>query len=175
LIVRVLPTGIKEFFYRYRTAGRDKMLTLGRYGNGRTLAQIRADYRSTRDKQLETGDVKEHHRAEALRKQIERRKGTFHQLLSAYVQSLRDANKVSAGEADGIFERHVIKPFPEIVAKRSNDIDPGDIQAILAKMVRAGIKRQVNATRSYLRAAFAYGAKADHDPEQLPRMGCSPA
>lgn len=36
LIVRVLPTGAKEFFYRYRTAGKDTLLSLGRYGSGKT-------------------------------------------------------------------------------------------------------------------------------------------
>src|SRR5207253_6361437 len=85
LIVRVLPTGVKEFFYRYRTAGRDTMISLGRYGPHRTLADIRAAYRPLRDKQLATGDVKRHEQEEALRQEIERRKGTFHQLLDAYV------------------------------------------------------------------------------------------
>src|SRR4051812_39885055 len=85
LIVRVLPTGVKEFFYRYRTAGKDTMVSLGRYGGGRTLADIRATYRPIRDKQLQTGDVKQHQRSEALKKEIERRKGTFRQLLNAYI------------------------------------------------------------------------------------------
>ena len=171
LVVRVLPTGVKEFFYRYRAAGRDTMLSLGRYGSGKTLADIRAAYRPIRDQQVLTGDVKQHHRAEALKKEIERRKGTFHQLLDAYVQSLRDANKISAKEAGGILQRHVIKPFPEIASKRANEVEPGDIQRILAKMVRAGITRQVNATRSYLRAAFAFGGSADHDPRTVAKEG----
>src|SRR5690242_20403922 len=114
LILRVLPSGVKEFFYRYRTAGRDTMMSLGRYGPGRSLAEIRGACRSLREKQLATGDVKRHKHEEALRVEREKRKGTFRQLTDAYVQSLRDAGKPSAAEAEGIFKRHVTKPFPDI-------------------------------------------------------------
>jgi hypothetical protein len=62
--VRVLPSGVREFFYRYRVNGQDKTIAVGRYGNGRTLADIRREYRKHRDLQDKTGDVKEHLRAE---------------------------------------------------------------------------------------------------------------
>ena len=49
LIVRVLPTGVKEFFYRIRANGADKTLALGRYDQhgkaGKTLGQIRNETR----------------------------------------------------------------------------------------------------------------------------------
>ena len=52
LMVRVLPSGVKECFYRYRVNGGDKLLALGRYDqrgtNGKTLADIRAAYRDKR-------------------------------------------------------------------------------------------------------------------------------
>lgn len=67
LIIRVLPSGVKELFYRYRTKGGDKTLALGRYDfagkNGKTLADIRRVLREKRDIQESTGDVKEHLRA----------------------------------------------------------------------------------------------------------------
>jgi hypothetical protein len=82
LIVRVLPASagsggecIKEFFYRYRVNGLDKTVKLGRYGPSRTLADIRAACRERRNLQHETGDVKEHLRAEARRADAERRCG----------------------------------------------------------------------------------------------------
>src|SRR6266513_2254731 len=150
LTVRVLPSGSKEFFYRYRVNGNDRMLALGRFDpqgkTGVTLAQVRETLKATRALQRATGDVKAHQRTEERRAEIEARKGTLRQLLAAYVQSLRDANKPSAYAAEHIGE-------------------------ILAKMVKAGITRQVNKTRAYLRAAFAYGAKADHDPRTLARDG----
>ena len=73
LIVRVLPSGTREFFYRYRTQGQDRTLALGRYdqtgNNGKTLAGIRKALRTNRELQRETGDLKGHLAAEA-RKQV---------------------------------------------------------------------------------------------------------
>jgi integrase len=171
LTVRVLPSGVREFFYRYRVNGNDKTIALGRYGNGRTLADIRREYRKKRDLQEKTGDVKEHLRAEGRRQEIERRKGTFRQLLDAYTEALEKAGKPSHKQAAGVFRRNVVEPFPTMASARASEIEPGDIQRILARMVKAGITRQVNVTRSYLRAAFQWGAEADHDPRTMAKDG----
>ena len=175
LIVRVLPNGTKEFFYRYRAKGQDKTLALGRYdqtgNNGKTLAEVRKEAAKVRRLQRETGDVKEHKRAEERRQEIEARRGSLQQLLEAYVQSLRDAGRLSADQVNGIFKLHVIKPFPSLVAAKASDVNPEDVQRILARMVKAGITRQVNKVRSYLSAAFAYGGKADHDPRTVAHDG----
>lgn len=175
LMVRVLPSGVKECFYRYRVNGGDKLLSLGRYDqrgtNGKTLADIRAAYRDKRNLQEQTGDVKDHLQAIERADEIERRKGSFGQLLDAYTESLEQASKQSTAQVRGIFKRHVTKPFPRLVKMKANEIEPGDIQEILAKMINAGIKRQVNVTRSYLRAAFTFGGKADHDPRRTAKVG----
>lgn len=175
LMVRVLPGGPKEFFYRYRHNGGDTMLALGRFDpegkNGKTLAQIRGTLRDRRELQRETGDVKQHLQAEGQRKAVEKRKGTLRQLLEAYIESLRAAGKESARKAEGVFNRNVLKPFPTLASTKANDIEAADIQRILARMVRAGITRQVNVTRSYLRAAYAFGAKADNDPRTVAKDG----
>jgi len=171
LTVRVLPTGTREFFYRYRVNGQDKTLSLGRYGNGRSLADIRREYRKHRDLQDKTGDVKEHLRAEERRQDLERRKGTFRQLLDAYADALEKAGKPSWKQAKGVFRRNVLEPFPAVAGTKANEIEPGDVQRILARMVKAGITRQVNVTRSYLRAAFQWGAEADHDPRRVASDG----
>src|SRR2546425_10693266 len=93
LIVRVLPSGTKEFFYRYRTGDQDKTLMLGRYDqtgrNGKTLAGIRKALRENRELQRETGDVKEHRMAEARKVDVEARRGSLEQLLQAYVSHLK--------------------------------------------------------------------------------------
>ena len=67
LIVRVQPSGIKEFFYRYRVNGVDKTTSLGRYGGGRTLADITKEFRQKRELQDRTGDLKLHLQAEKRR------------------------------------------------------------------------------------------------------------
>src|SRR6267143_5644557 len=146
LNVRVLPSGSKEFFYRYRVNGNDRMLALGRFDprgkTGVTLAQVRETLKATRTLQRETGDVKAHQRSQERRAEIEARKGTLRQLLAAYVQSLRDANKPSAYAAEHIFERHVTKAFPRFANLKANEVLPEHIGEILAKMVKAGITRQ---------------------------------
>lgn len=175
LIVRVLPSGVKEFFYRYRAKGRDRSLALGRYdstgNNGRTLAEIRKFLREKREIQRSTGDVKEHLRALERKKALESRQGTFGALMSAYVKALEAAKKPTARAIDLSLTRYVRKPFAALVEVKANEIEPGDIQRILARMVRAGITRQVNSTRAYLHAAFAFGGKADHDPRTVAQDG----
>jgi integrase len=171
LTVRVLPTGVKEFFYRYRLAGDDKTLVLGRYDptgkNGKTLADIRTILRERREIQGRTGDVKEALKEERRQKDVAGRHGTFGQLLTTYVEALKADKKPSAVAVEGIFRRHVRKPFPLLLEKKASEVTPGDIQRILGRMVKAGIQRQVNTTRSYLSAAFSRGAKADHDPRTV--------
>ncbi|OAI51705.1 hypothetical protein AYO46_07450 [Betaproteobacteria bacterium SCGC AG-212-J23] len=171
MVIRVLPSGSKEAFYRYRVKDRDTLLSLGRYGDGRTLADLRQQYRTHRDLQERTGDVKGHLKAEERRQEIEARKGTLRQLLEKYAAALHDAEKVSAAEVAAIFKRRVFDPFPKLASAKASEIEPGDIQRILARMVKEGIKRQVNVTRSYLRAAFQWGGKMDHDPRTVATDG----
>lgn len=175
LVVRVLPSGTKEFFYRYRTNDQDKTIALGRYDpagkNGKTLAGIRTALRSRRDVQRETGDVKAHLAAEKRASALEARKGSLEQLLKAYTDWLRAADKPSAADVESIFRVHVIKPFPALANGKAKDVAPNDIQTILARMVKAGITRQVNKARANLHAAFNYGGKADNDPRTTAKEG----
>jgi integrase len=171
LIVRVLPNGIKEFFYRYRVNAQDKTIGLGRYGGGRTLADINKDFREKRAMQSRTGDVKTHIQAEKRRSELLKRQGTFGQLLDAYVEALESAGKSSARQVRGLFKRHVNAPFPSLVKLKANEVTSEDITTILARMVNRGITRQVNVLRAYLRAAFQHGAEADHDPRTIGRKG----
>jgi integrase len=175
LVVRVLPSGTKEFFYRYRDSGQDTTLALGRFDhtgrNGKTLAGIRKALRESRELQRETGDVKAHRQAEERKQDAEARRGSLEQLCTAYVDHLKARNAPSAGEAELILRRHVLKPFPMLAKDKANNLEPADVQRILARMVNAGLTRQVNKARSYLAAAFAYGGKADHDPRTVARDG----
>lgn len=174
LLIRVSPTAdghVREFFYRYRTDGSDKTLSLGRYDpdgkSGRTLKQIRSTLRVNRDIQRETGDVKAHKEAEQDQKETESRRGSLGQLLAAYVINLRATGKLCSDEVAGLFRRNVTEPFPQLVKRKASEIEPGDIQRILARMVKLGITRQTNVCRAYLCAAFAYGGKADNDPRTV--------
>ena len=181
-----------QFYYRYRKGGRDNWIYLGRYDPegvvGITLDAARVKLREVRAEQIEHGDVKAYRereqerralenklailegkaklealRAEEARRQAEAKTGTLRQLLAAYVQSLRDKGKLSADAVEGIFRRNVLKPFPELADTKANAVRDTDIHKILNRMHRKGIRRHVNTTRSYLRAAYAYGIGAHLD------------
>jgi hypothetical protein len=62
-------------------------------------------------------------------------------------------------------------PFRISARGLAKTVTAGDIQAILTKLVRKGIRRGVNLLRSHLSAAFQYAAKADNDPTRLANDG----
>lgn len=186
------PCAFVQFYYRYRKAGRDNWIYLGRYDpsgvTGITLKAAREKLRTVRAEQIAHGDVKAYRELEAERKRLEAeiairrhreelerlraeeestrkdaQTGTLRQLLAAYVKSLRDAGKVSADAVEGIFRRHVLEPFPALADGKANAVLDADIHKILNRMYRKGIRRHVNTTRSYLRAAYAYGLGAHLD------------
>lgn len=186
------PRAFVQFYYRYRKAGRDNWIYLGRYDpkgvTGITLKEARERLRAARGDQIKHGDVKGYREREAelkrleaelairrhreeldrLRAEEERTRkdaqtGTLRQLLAAYVKSLRDAGKVSADAVEGIFKRNVLEPFPELADRKANAVLEKDVVKILNRMYRKGIRRHVNTTRSYLRAAYAYGLGAHLD------------
>lgn len=171
---------IREFYFRYRTAGRDRLMYLGRYGGGRGALTLPAarDHAAELSRQLSEGkdpqvqrEIKreENKRDERLAKEqiaAERRRGTLEDLLAAYVAHLRQQGKACARDAERTFKQHVVEPFSDLASKAAKEVTPGDISTILAKMIAKNIHRRSNITRSYLRAAFAFGAGVDNDPRR---------
>ena len=174
LLIRVRPTGTKEWYFRYKHMGKIVYYKVGTFPSY-TVSEARAKYNElSHDYQLNT-DVKgvlAKKARETARKtaeenhkyQIDLGRGNFKQLTDAYVSSLRKAGKRSADEAEGIFERYVYRHQPEIENTKANLIDKDDIRDLLARMIKRGITTQTNRTRSYLRAAFQYGIEQDNDP-----------
>ena len=65
--------------------------------------------------------------------------GSFETLLEAYVAYLRANGKDAAHEVEKLFERHVAKPWPHLMAlPRRASIAPEHIRDILARLVRSG-------------------------------------
>jgi hypothetical protein len=65
-----------------------------------------------------------------------------------------------------LFDRHVLKPWPQLAGMPARAITPEMMRDVLARMIKAGIGRQTNIARSYLNAAFVHGAHADLDPRR---------
>jgi hypothetical protein len=182
-MLKVHPSGLKEFYYRMRAADDDTLIRIGTYEQtpgygGISLADARKELKKLVTIQRSTGNAKaelQRRKEAAIQARVaaERaaRAGTFEQMLDAYVADLRARGRVSAKAVENAFLRDVKKPFPDLCRGLAKNVTAGDIQAILAKLVRKGIRRGVNLLRSHLSAAFQYAAKADNDPTRLANDG----
>lgn len=156
LLVRIRDGGRREFFFRSRAGGADTLRKLGDYG-AMSLAEARERVRTlSRDPTAASA------------------RGTLGDLLSAYVDDLEARGKRSARDAKNAF----LRALPERDAlrrKRAAEIRPADITAVIARRIKAGAGTEANRLRSMLHAAFALGARLDHDPRaaarQSPRFG----
>lgn len=186
LLLRTLPDGGKVFYFRHFVEGSRRFVLVGTFdprgsrfwrgvrGDRVTLAAAKDGGRAIADLVAEHGDI-EAYEAEQLRcaeqakrkAEREARKGSFEQLLDSYVDDLTRLGRTSAHGVENVLDLHVKRAFPELLRRKANEIEPGDIQMILARLVKLGRTRQVNKTRSYLHAAFSHGGKQDNDPRRL--------
>jgi integrase len=92
-------------------------------------------------------------------------------LLDSYIESLRRDGKASARDVRALFLRHVVEPWPDLVAMPAAQIEAPHVRDVLARMVHLGIRRQTNVLRAYLQAAYAHGAHSDLDPRRTDGEG----
>ena len=155
--------------FRYRKAEIHGELMLGEHPAltleaARVEARRLADLvRGGQDPKLKRAEARRANEA-AAREQLAL--GTLSTLLSSYVAKLRASGKLCAREVERLFDIHVTGPWPALARLPANELRPEDIRDILARLVRMNIKRQTNVVRSYLQAAFTYGAHADLDPRR---------
>lgn len=193
LLLRVTDHA-KPFYYRYFVGGRRRFELVGYYdpkgahrwvpptdgdhgtkGGLLTLAAAKEAFHALSQLANTAGDLRAHYRreeeaAEAARRaeEQESRIGSFQDLLDSYVRHLRRAGRASATEIEAILKRNVSKPFPDMAKLQARAVTPDHVQEILAAIIKRGAKRQVNITRSYLRAAFQYAGKShDYDPRRV--------
>ncbi len=182
LVLRVKLGGSKLFYYRYTgTDGKRAHYAIGPYkSDGDGLASFTLDQARTRCAELvkirtDQGDVHGYLEAEKRERARQRREQaeaetqaalraqseSFGRLLEFYIEHLKRAGKYSADEVRRTLRLHVLDlpEWQELMAKRAADIRPQDIRVIVRRMTDAGIRRQADKIRSYLRAAFSLGAE----------------
>lgn len=120
--------------------------------------------------------------------EIEARRGTFGDLLDCYVEHLQQSGKVSAKEVGQIFKTHVKDHHPDLIARAAAEIEPEDIQVVLAGVLQRtpkgrgignkaagtaanGMRTTTDKLRRYLRAAFSHALKSHLAPERLAQDG----
>ena len=174
LLIRVRPTGTKEWYFRYKHVGKIVYFKVGTFPSC-TVSDARTRYKELSSYYQLDSDVKgrlvrEDRKQKRVLDDQERqhkvdlRRGSLKQLTDGYVSSLRVAKKRSADEAESIFERYVYRHQPEIENVKANLVTKDDIRNLLARMIQQGITTQANRTRSYLHAAFQHGLRQDNDP-----------
>lgn len=209
LLLERKASGAIAGYYRERTKTSDNRLMLGvltkkpEAGTDQlTLAQMRAAAARVAAEVAEMGGLAvylerkaedaaaaEVERAERQRQaEIEARKGSFAELMEAYAADLERHGKVSYKKVRQLFKSHVADHHPELVKRKAADIQPEDIQLILAGVLQRkpkgrgiknkakaeagnGMKTTADELRRYLKAAFNHAAKAHLSPERIVEDG----
>lgn len=183
LVLDVLESGQKDFYYQYFYDGKRRLVKIGPFKQaagrtGYTLSEAREKYREYADILRQGFDVKSFLEEKALREreriktlEAEKRQGTFRQLLDSYLNSLEQKGKRSAPNVKRSLTRYVMNPFPELMTDKANSIGPSHISLILRKMIDDGITTHSNRVRSYLHAAFKHGLDDDHNPRRYKDEG----
>lgn len=179
LLLRVQPDGKKLFYYRYFLDGKKRFVQLGSFdakgkrawdGDRSSVIGLSAAKEGARDIAGiidQYGDVLSYENKLADDVAASKKQGSFGELLTLYVDHLKNTGAVRVSKVEGTLKKHVRSAFPKLMIKKANQVTSADIQTILAKLVSQGLTRQVNLLRGYLMAAFNLAAKHDNDPRRL--------
>ncbi len=189
LVAFGMKAGGAAFYFRYtRPDGRRDALPLGHYDPkgqaGLTLqhASDRADELSRRyqsgDRDLRAVLDAEQRESERERKDAEqaaeaeaaRARATLGALLAAYVAQLRRDGKTSARQVERALEVNVKDAWPLLWEKPAADVTDDDLLAVVARLADANKLRGASKIRTYLRAAYAAGARARHNARAIPEL-----
>nr|WP_189487516.1 site-specific integrase [Asticcacaulis endophyticus] len=86
--------------------------------------------------------------------------GSVEDLFSGYIQSLRDAGKPSWVETE-----KGLNKIAELLGptRPARNIEPDEITAVIRPIYERGARSMADHVRSYIRAAFSWGLKSEHD------------
>ncbi|MCS6954544.1 MAG: tyrosine-type recombinase/integrase [Bryobacteraceae bacterium] len=103
-------------------------------------------------------------RREALAAVEAAREKSLQSLLEVYVNHLRKQGKNAAGDAAGVFRRHIIQAYPQLAQQPAASIDADTIAQILRRLMERGKSRTAGKLRSYLASAYNLALRASTDP-----------
>ncbi len=84
----------------------------------------------------------------------ERARHSLAAVLDEYVKLQRSKGRISAREAEGIFDLHVVAAWPAIAQAPASDLSQEQVVDMLRRLVEQGKGRTSNKLRTYLRAAY---------------------
>lgn len=182
LEARRLQSGAVMFYWRHTEAHRTERVPIGTYDSAappRSLKpsargySIPAALEAARDwaktNQETPGGIRAARERERAAKETDRRaaeeraKYTLEALCETYVAWLQKQGKYAAAEARLLFKNHLLTPFPELAWKTAASVDKREVVTSLRRLTEKGQTATARKLRSYLRAAYACGVRADSD------------
>ncbi len=183
--VQISSGGKVSFIYLYRHPhdGKQRVMTLGAYmgmgrdgqakAGGTTLKEacdVYAHWRSIREQGLDPQAVRDTEMVKAqtqfAKEQQEYQRlaahGTIEQLIQAYTDNLKAANKRSWSDVKRLLEANVYGCIPQTT--KACDVTPDDVREVLAVIIQREALILANRVRASLSAAFTFGIGWDYDP-----------
>lgn len=167
--LQILPSGLKTFVLGYTSpeSGKRKYLKLGTYP-ATPLKEGREAARNARiliDQNIDPIEHFKQQQQDKLRKEeIKDKQGTIAQLFDFYIKDLVMDEKRSAKQVQAIFLRDIA---PTIGDLKTSSITSNQITEVIAIIENRGAPTLANRTRSYLRAAFAFGKDCKKSPRWI--------
>jgi len=132
-------------------------------GEGDLRAYFERLRQATEEARLAAQRAREAAEAAARAEALAAERGSLQRLLEGYLGGLEAASKPSSRDARNMLTNHVIKAFPDLVARKATDIGPADLRPVFARLIDAGKGRTAAKVRSYLGAAYQQAGIAEHD------------
>jgi integrase len=159
--VRVSPGGSQTFFCQSRFKGKVVKYTIGQ--NSRITPEKARREAIRIQSNLALGiDPKPEVEKES--------RDSFGDLLSAYCDMLELAGKYSFKAVRSSLVKHVKLAHPNLWKKAANKITLDDCMDIVAEIKNAGMAREADKVRAYIRTAFSEAINARSDVNAIPAM-----
>lgn len=168
LVLRVRPSGAKEWIYRYHLDGRKRRVSLGDYP-ATTLVKARQDAQELSEVLTAGDDPATHLRRVREEKAQARQHGSLGELCEAYCDDMAARGRSSAEETRKRLYRYIKLPFLSKWGTPAHAITSADIRDMLAHHMQRGVTTTMNRVRSYLHAAYQYGLESELDPRRRSR------
>lgn len=153
--LRVSAGGSKTFVIQSRIDGKEKKITIGKYGI-LSPDQARKTAISHLAKMQQGIDPSPSRKCNSL---------SLGELMEGYVSLLKLKGKVSAREVDNVVAKHIKNSCPRLWKKAAKEITKEDCKLIFNKLTLVGKRRQADKVRSYIKSAYSAAIDADNDAD----------
>jgi len=151
LVLKKMPTRVTaEWMAQQWRDGRRTKKKIGNYPST-SLAQAR---------ELFKRDFAAIQKGRSIRIAGDTRPGTVADLFEGYVQSLKDAGKMSSKEVE-----KGLNKIANILGRNrpARDIEPAEITEVIRPIYERGARAMADHVRCYVHAAYSWGLKSEHD------------